>query len=164
IAAGAWSGQIDGLPRPLPVVPVRGQMIALRHIQQPINGMLHSEGCYLIPRSGCRILVGATVERVGFDPRTTAAGIQSLLAAATQLVPVLDRAEVIDMWTGIRPGTPDDLPVLGTDPSIAGLFHATGHYRNGILLAPITGTLIADLIEGHRPVLPLDDFRADRFE
>jgi glycine oxidase len=163
IAAGAWSARIDGMPRPLPVVPVRGQMIALHWMPQKLHSMLESERCYLIPRAGGRVLVGATIEHVGFDPRTSAAGIQALLGGALELVPALAEADVREVWTGFRPGTPDDLPILGADPDIEGLFYATGHYRNGILLAPITGTVIAELIEGRKPSFVLADFRPDRF-
>jgi glycine oxidase len=163
IAAGAWSARIEGLPRPLPIEPVRGQMIALHWLPQRIRSILESERCYLIPRAGGRVLVGATIERVGFDPRTTTAGIHSLLAGAIELVPAIAEAEVAEHWTGFRPGTPDDLPVLGPDPEIEGLLYATGHYRNGILLAPITSTLIAELVEGRKPSLALVDFRVDRF-
>ena len=163
IAAGAWSGAIEGLPVALPVTPVRGQMIALRSAELPFRRVLQSERCYMIPRSNGRLLVGATVERVGFDPRTTAAGLEGLLAAAIELVPGLAAAELAEYWAGFRPGTPDDLPILGADSEVAGLYYATGHYRNGILLAPITAQLIADLIEQREPSHPLHEFRAERF-
>jgi glycine oxidase len=162
ITAGAWSGQIEGLPRALPVAPVRGQMIAL-YGELPLRAMLQSEGCYLIPRAGGRVLVGATVERVGFDARTTEQGRAALHQAAIELVPALDRAELREHWMGFRPGTPDDLPIMGHDPSVEGLLYATGHFRNGILLAPITGTLMADLVEGRAPAFALTSFRPDRF-
>lgn len=163
IAAGAWSGLLAGLPHALPVTPVRGQMIALRHLPQLFHSILQSQRCYLIPRANGRVLVGATVERVGFDARTTASGLQSLLSAALELVPALAGAEVSEHWTGFRPGTPDDLPILGHDPAIQGLFYATGHYRNGILLTPITGILMADLLEGREPFVALEAFRPHRF-
>jgi len=129
----------------------------------PFHSILQSERCYLIPRANGRVLVGATVERVGFDARTTAQGLQGLLTAAMELVPALAAAELSEHWTGFRPGTPDDLPVLGRDPQIEGLFYATGHFRNGILLTPITGILMSELLNGRAPFLPLDDFRPDRF-
>ncbi|MGH7471065.1 MAG: NAD(P)/FAD-dependent oxidoreductase, partial [Longimicrobiales bacterium] len=163
LAAGAWSAQVAGLPRPLPVLPVRGQMIALLCRPRPFGAILQSERCYMIPRAAGRVLVGATVERGGFDARTTAEGRRSLHQAALALVPVLARAQLTEHWMGFRPGTPDDLPLLGRDPDIKGLFHATGHFRNGILLTPITGTLIADLIEGRAPAFALESFRPDRF-
>ena len=163
IAAGAWSGAIEGLPVALPITPVRGQMIALRSAELPFRRLLQSKRCYMIPRSNGRVLVGATVERVGFDARTTAAGLAGLLAAAIELVPSLAEAELAEYWTGFRPGTPDDLPVLGADSKVSGLYYATGHYRNGILLAPITAQLTADLIEQRQTSHPLYEFRAERF-
>ena len=163
VAAGAWSRAIEGLPAALPITPVRGQMIALRSAELPFRRLLQSERCYLIPRSKGRVLVGATVERVGFDPRTTASGLEGLLAAAIELVPGLADAELAEYWTGFRPGTPDDLPVLGADSKVSGLYYATGHYRNGILLAPITAQLTADLIERRQTSHPLHEFRIERF-
>ena len=163
VAAGAWSAQLHGLPRALPVFPVRGQMLSLHAPGTNLQHMLQSTDCYLIPRSGERILVGATVEQVGFDPRTTATGIKTLLAAATQLVPKLGAASIQEMWSGFRPCTPDELPVLGADPDVRGLFYATGHYRNGILLTPITADLISAHITGATPSVALHTFRIDRF-
>lgn len=163
IAAGAWSADIEALPVKLPVVPVRGQMLALQCATLPFQRLLQSRRCYLIPRADGRVLVGATMERVGFDSSTTAAGIQGLLAAAIQLVPALANAALAEYWTGFRPGTLDDLPILGADSEVSGLYYATGHYRNGILLAPITGRIIADLIEQHVPPFPLHEFSVERF-
>jgi glycine oxidase len=163
LAAGAWSGAIEGITRPAAVMPVRGQMLALQCSEPPFGQLLQSDHCYLIPRAGARVLVGATVERVGFDPRTTAEGVQGLLHAAIEMVPALSQAELSEVWTGFRPGTPDDLPILGADPGIVGLYYATGHYRNGILLAPITAKLVADLIEGKPATFDLAEFRPNRF-
>jgi glycine oxidase len=163
ITAGAWSAQLQNLPRPLPVFPVRGQMLALRAMPSPLEHMLQSTACYLIPRSAGRILLGATIERAGFDPRTTAVAIQHLLNSAMQLLPPLADASIEEIWTGFRPCTPDQLPILGADPEIEGLFYATGHYRNGILLAPITAELMAALVTGINPPAPLSTFRVDRF-
>jgi glycine/D-amino acid oxidase-like deaminating enzyme len=164
LAAGAWSESLEGLPRHIPVRPVRGQMVALECATKPFDLLLQSERCYLIPRAENRVLVGATVEHVGFDARTTATGIQSLLSAAIELVPDLSRAALGEVWTGFRPGTPDDLPILGADPEVEGLYYATGHFRNGILLAPITAQIIADAIEDQTVAFDLGEFRADRFE
>jgi glycine oxidase len=163
LAAGAWSGVVEGLTRPASVMPVRGQMLALQCSEPPFGQLLQSDHCYMIPRAGARVLVGATVERVGFDPRTTAEGVQGLLHAAIEMVPALGQAELSEVWTGFRPGTPDDLPILGADPGIVGLYYATGHYRNGILLAPITATVMADLIEGKPATFDLAEFRPNRF-
>jgi glycine oxidase len=162
LCAGAWSAQLTGLKRPLPVRPVKGQMVALRS-EVHLRHMLQSGHCYIIPRTEERVLVGATVEHVGFDARTTALGIESMLSAARLLVPALADAELLETWTGFRPGTHDDLPILGVEPMLAGLVYATGHYRNGILLTPITAQLITELITGAAPALPLEAFSVQRF-
>lgn len=134
VAAGAWSGTLRGLPRPIPVEPVRGEMIAL---EAPglLPTILHSSGMYAIQR-GSRVLVGATMERVGFDLDLTDAARSHLRKAAARLVPALGAAPLREQWAGLRPGTPDDLPILGPDPDVQGLIYACGHFRNGILLAP----------------------------
>lgn len=162
IAAGAWSRQIAGIPHTIPVDPVRGQMLALRMVPPPFIPVLQSAHCYLIPRADGRILIGATVENAGFTIQNTVGGLRSLLNAAVQLVPLLEHAPVIESWAGLRPGTPDDLPILGPDPELPGLIHATGHYRNGILLAPVTAELIAGFIAG-APAPELDRFSIARF-
>jgi glycine oxidase len=107
--------------------------------------------------------VGSTVERVGFDLRTTASGIAHLLRVAIRLVPMLANAPVIETWAGLRPGTADDLPILGEDPHAPGVYYATGHYRNGILLAPITADVIAAAVSGERAEINLQPFSAGRF-
>ena len=109
------------------------------------------------------ILVGATAEWAGFDKRTTAAALERLLRAALSLVPELESAAFIRAWAGLRPGTPDNLPILGHDPFWKGLIHATGHYRNGILLSGITARLIAELVVQGRTSFPLDAFSPGRF-
>jgi glycine oxidase len=162
LCAGAWSAQLTGLTRSLPVTPVKGQMVALRSEVQ-LRHMLQFGHCYIIPRSQNRVLVGATVERVGFDARTTPQGVESMLSAARELVPGLADAELLETWTGFRPGTPDDLPIIGAEPMLTGLVYATGHYRNGILLTPITAQLITELITGAAPALPLEAFSVQRF-
>lgn len=146
VAAGAWSGALEGLPDELPVHPVRGQMLALRPDRLPWERVLESAEVYLIPREDGRLLVGATVEDAGFQPGITAEGVRSLLDGALRLVPVLGSASIEEFWSGFRPGTPDGRPILGADPKLEGLFVATGHFRNGILLAPLTGASMAALI------------------
>ena len=149
VAAGCFSGDIANgvghLARFLPTRPVRGQMLALRHNAFNLSRVLRSEHGYLVPRRDGRIVAGSTKEEAGFEKRVTAAGIRKLLDAAIELCPVLTGAEIVETWSGLRPGTPDDLPILGpTD--IEGLLIATGHYRNGILLTPVTAKLIRDWI------------------
>jgi glycine oxidase len=165
IAAGAWSSQLEGLPRSLPVHPVRGQMFAV----EPGNGnvrlehVIEAPGCYLIPRESGRIVVGATSERVGFEPGPTVAGIAPLMHAAVRALPALGTMPLAETWAGFRPASPDDLPVMGADPEMSGVYYATGHYRNGVLLAPITAEILTSLLTGVAPLLPIDAFRADRF-
>ena len=164
VAAGCWS---EGLLAPLGlkarVVPVRGQMVALKGEGPPITRILHSRECYLIPRRDGRILVGATVEHVGFKKAVTAGGLASLTTSAVQLVPALGHYEVVESWSGLRPDTVDHLPILG-ECGIDGLFLATGHFRNGILLAPITAQLITTLILSHSIPPSLIPFGIQRFD
>lgn len=170
IAAGAWSAQIEGLPRALPVGPVKGQMFAVDgrgRTSDPQATSLHrvifSRGCYIIPRDDGRLLVGATVEDVGFRKGPTPRGIASLMAAAAAVVPASADLPLVETWAGFRPATPDRLPVLGEDPEVTGLIYATGHFRNGILLAPITAAITGALVAGHDPPLAIDAFSAGRF-
>lgn len=148
LAAGAWSGLVEGLPHLLPVRPVRGQMLSLEP-ETPLSAhVIESEEVYLVPRDDGRLLVGATVEEVGFREGNTVQGVRRLLNGAVRLAPVLGSASVKEFWAGLRPGTPDGLPILGPDPEVASLFLATGHYRNGILLAPATAECLAALLTG----------------
>jgi glycine oxidase len=161
LAGGAWSGELDGLPRPLPVHPVKGQMIALGERGGGLRTCVETERCYLIPRPG-RVWVGATSEHVGFARGTTAAARAALRAAAAHAVPELGDAPELEAWDGFRPATSDELPVLGADPDVAGLVHASGHFRNGILLTPVTAELIARAVRGVEDPR-LEAFRPDRF-
>lgn len=164
VAAGAWSGGIEGLPRPLPVRPVRGQMLSLRLPGSAVRRVLAAD-VYLIPRreaGEARLLVGATMEEAGFDRRTTPDALRRLREGAVRLVPSLEEAPVAESWAGLRPGTPDDLPVLGPDPQLPGLVYATGHFRNGILLTPVTAEYVGAVLRGDAPPV-LEAFRPDRF-
>jgi len=159
--AGCWSGQIP--PHQLPTRPVKGQMLCL--VMQPRHLLKHvvrTPDVYLIPRSDGRLLVGATVEEAGFDKRTDIATIQRLHRAALELVPGLKDAKILEDWAGLRPGTPDALPILGTT-RIPGYFVATGHFRDGILLAPITAQVMAQVISGETPSDDLSAFSPQRF-
>lgn len=146
VAAGCWS---DHLLRPLgvkaDVVPARGQMLAVRSPEPRLSRVAHSRACYLVPRKDNRVVIGSTVEYVGFEKGTTVAGIRSLLDAAVRLVPALEPCEIVESWSGLRPDTPDHLPVLGRCRA-ENLFVATGHFRSGILLAPVTAELMSELI------------------
>jgi len=164
LAAGAWSGTFSELPVPIPVRPVRGQMLSLRTEEPGMTRVLESEEIYLIPRDDGRLLVGATVEEVGFEGGITAAGVRSLLEGALRLVPGLGSAPIAEFWSGLRPGTPDGHPILGPAPQVEGLYLATGHFRNGILLAPRTARAIVPLLTGSEgPTIP-DVFSPARFE
>jgi glycine oxidase len=134
-------------------------------VMQPRNLLRHvirTPDVYLIPRSDGRLLVGATVEEAGFDKRTDAGAIQKLHRAALKLVPKLADARILEDWAGLRPGTPDGLPILGAT-AIPGYFVATGHFRDGILLAPITAQVMTSVIEGRGPEYDLTAFSAQRF-
>jgi thiazole synthase len=142
VAAGAWTPLIAGLPRPLPIRPLKGQMVALGAC--PLNRAMMGDDVYLVPRDGTTI-VGATVEEVGFDLSTTAEATQWLVRSASELCPELTRAELLRTWAGTRPATPDMLPILGADPAHSNLIYACGHSKNGILLAPGTASHLARL-------------------
>jgi len=142
--AGAWANFDTALPFQIPVEPVRGQIVELSD-REPFPIVLASEDVYLVPRGNGRILVGATVERAGFRKEVTAGGVARLLAAALVLAPTLESARVTCAWAGLRPGTPDGFPIIGESP-VSGLFLAAGHFRNGILLAPLTAVLVADMV------------------
>ncbi len=159
--AGAWAGQIG--PYSFPTRPVKGQMLCL--ISQSrvlLQHVIRTPEIYLIPRSDGRIIVGTTVEEAGFDKRTDIDTIQRLHRAAIALLPGLSKSKILEDWAGLRPGTPDSLPILGATRT-PGYFVATGHFRDGILLAPITARLMARLIEGKDPDYDLSAFSPERF-
>jgi glycine oxidase len=149
LAAGAWSRRIEGLPSDAraPVRPVKGQTIALRmDAAAPlIEHVVWAPGAYLVPRRDGRLIVGATVEEKGFDTALTAGGVLALLEAAWRALPAVEELAIDDMWVGHRPGSRDDAPILGAS-SVESLVYATGHYRNGILLTPITADAVARLV------------------
>jgi glycine oxidase len=147
LAAGAYSAGIEGMAAYAPTRPIRGQILALRSNDLRLSRVLRSERGYLVPRRDGRIIAGSTLEDAGFAKHVTPAGIRHILDAALELVPGLASAEITETWAGLRPGTPDTLPILGpTD--IEGVFIATGHYRNGILLTPVTARLLREWILG----------------
>jgi glycine oxidase len=153
LAGGAWSGAMDWLPedaRP-PVRPVKGQVLELRGRgkEPPARHILASERVYLVPRADGRLVVGATVEEMGFDTAVTAGGVHELLREAYRLLPEVAEMELVGATAGLRPGTPSNLPLVGPG-EIDGLILATGHFRNGILLAPLAAEAVADLLSGNR--------------
>jgi glycine oxidase len=162
IAAGCFSANIAGVNTYAPVRPAKGQMISLRAEQTKIERVLWSDKIYLVPRNDGRILAGATVEYVGFDKNVTAGGLEKILAGALELAPDLANAQVEETWAGLRPDSPDHLPILGpTD--IDGLLIATGHFRSGILLTPITARLIREWVTQQRVTVDWDRFSPLRF-
>jgi glycine oxidase len=167
LAAGAWSAQLDGLPRALPIRPLKGQMFAVdgraRASTVEVSRVIYSARCYIIPRDDGRLLVGATVEDVGFSIGPTPRGITSLADAASAVLPMIAQLPLLETWAGFRPAAPDGMPILGPDPDLHGLVYATGHFRNGILLTPITGEIIADAITAARPALDITPFQITRF-
>ncbi len=159
--AGAWSGQIA--PHAFPTRPVKGQMLSLiSPSRELLRHVIRSPEVYLIPRSDGRIIVGTTVEEAGFDKRTDVAVIQRLHRAAIAMVPELRNAKILEDWAGLRPGTSDSLPILGVTAT-PGYYVATGHFRDGILLAPITAHVMAQVIEGRNPDYDLAFFSPARF-
>ena len=162
VAAGAWSGTLEGLPGPLPVRPVRGQIAALLPPEPPVRTVA-GPGAYCVPREDGRVLVGATMEEAGFEEGVSAAAVNGLIEAATRFLPGLAEGGAPEAWSGLRPATPDGLPVIGEDTEARGLLYATGHFRNGILLAPVTAAIVAALATGGRPPVDPAPFRPDRF-
>jgi len=155
------TGQIDRCF--LPIRPVKGQMLCLVMPSRTLlRHVIRSPEVYLIPRSDGRLLVGATVEEAGFDKRTDPNTIQRLHRAAIALVPKLADAKILEDWAGLRPGTPDALPILGATAT-PGYYVATGHFRDGILLAPITAEIMAAVMEGRQPDHNLAPFSPARF-
>jgi len=162
IAAGSFSSQIAGVEEYAPVIPAKGQMLSLRCDAAKIDRVLWSERIYIVPRNDGRILCGATVEHVGFDKAVTASGIHSNLNGAIEMAPSLAQARLEETWAGLRPDTPDHLPILGpTD--LEGLFIATGHFRSGVLLTPITAKLIGEFVAGKTPSVDCSRFNPTRF-
>jgi glycine oxidase len=165
LAAGSWSGEIrvDGAGAAAPVRPVRGQLLALTWPGARLRRVTWGSRCYLVPWDDGTVLLGATVEEVGFDERATVDGVHQLLEAARQLVPVAASAGFNSARVGLRPATADGLPIIGRSRVVPSLVYATGHYRNGILLAPLTATLVADILLEDRMDAMLGPFAPERF-
>jgi glycine oxidase len=164
VAAGAWSSLIDspGLP-PIEIEPVRGQMLCFSADSNIAQHVIFSARGYVVPRRDGRVLAGSTAEHVGFDKCVTDDGIETIKAMAREISHAIAALPVIDSWAGFRPRAKDDLPVIGPCEEVEGLFYATGHYRNGILLAPITGEVIANAIVQAVTPVDLSAFSPDRF-
>lgn len=164
LATGAWTAQLgEGLALPLPIRPVRGQMFALAGAEPPLRHIIEGAGGYIIPRADGAVAVGATIDRAGFDARVTPDGLAWLSELVRTLTPPLASARVVEIWSGLRPGSDDGTPILGRAPGYEGLWIAAGHYRGGILWAPVTGELLAASILGGRPDPALAPYDPARF-
>ncbi|MEX0690588.1 MAG: glycine oxidase ThiO [Gemmatimonadales bacterium] len=165
IAAGAWAGKLMGLPRPLSVEPIRGQMLAFDRPNDEFCTILYGAGGYVLCR-GDELLAGSTMEHAGFDSTVTTAGRTTVHAKAARLIPRLADATPRRAWAGLRPVTPDGNAIVGKDPDVQGLYYAAGHGRNGVLFAGLTGEVIASLYTGHSTeydLTPLDPARFWQF-
>ncbi|MCY3862884.1 MAG: glycine oxidase ThiO [bacterium] len=162
VAAGAWTGRLLGIP----IRPIKGQILRLSGpeglLALPVRGVVRGSSVYAVPRSDGEIVVGATQEEQGFDTRVTAGGVYELLRDVLALLPGLSEIDLVETWASLRPGAPDNAPIIGTgDDSIV---YATGHYRNGILTAPTTAAAVAALVQGHEPPVNLRPFSPGRFD
>lgn len=145
VAAGAWSPSLRGLPRVLPVEPIRGQMVVVTWPAGEPGGVLFGRHVYIVPR-GDEALLGSTMEQAGFAKDTTPGGLAQIFNGTAALLPAIATQPILRSWAGLRPITPDGRPLIGPDPEVAGLWYATGHGRKGVLLGPLTGEIVRDLV------------------
>jgi glycine oxidase len=160
VATGAWSGiALPGLAGVPNIRPIRGQMLLFKLAPGMLDTILYRKGLYLIPRRDGHVLVGSTLEDAGFDKATDDATRQRLQAAATELLPALAGQAPVQHWAGLRPGSPDNLPVIDRHPDFDNVFVNVGHYRYGVTLAPASAELLVDLMEGNTPALDPAPYR-----
>lgn len=162
VAAGAWAPQLRGLPRPLPILPLRGHMLSVAG--SPLRHVTFGAGGYLVPRGDGRTYVGSTDDGVGYDASTTDAGIAEVRRIGAAIAAPIAQARMLNGWAGLRPMTPDGQPMVGADPAHPALLYACGHSRNGVLLAPLTGAVIAALAAGAAPATELAAWSPTRFD
>lgn len=170
IAAGSFTAGLEnsvdankrGIASFAPTHPVRGQILALRNPKVCLTRVLRSQKAYLVPRLDGRLIAGSTLENVGFDRQVTSEGMHKILDGVRAMVPALVDSEIIETWAGLRPGTPDGLPIIGKT-SVEGLIVATGHYRNGVLLAPATAAIVRDLIVKGKSQMDIEAYSPLRF-
>lgn len=164
ITAGSWSTSIlKSVGFEIPVRPIRGQIVQLRTPKLPFNCVIEHGRQYLVPRQDGLILIGSTQEDVGFEKRNTVDGVAQLLEFAISVVPALQEAEVLRCWSGLRPASPDELPLLGEVPGFSNVFLGAGHFRSGLQMSPGTAAILADVICGLEPSISLEGLAADRF-
>jgi len=163
LAAGSWSGELaQDMGLNLSVEPVKGQIALVRTEPGAVRHIIKHDDAYFVPRQDGRVLIGASMERVGFARGNTSEILHELMQATARIVPALAKAEVEQQWMGFRPGSPDGLPYLGPVEKRPGLWVATGHYRNGVALAPVTADIMSRWITGGQPELDVHDFRVER--
>ena len=161
-AAGSWASQLAPEMAAMPIRPIKGTIVLLEVAAQPSREILVSAGGSLYPRADNKLLLGATMEDVGYDRRVKLEAVQTLVQQALSLVPALGDANLVTAWTGLRPYSHDNVPYLGAVPDLEGAFVAAGHYRSGILLAPITGLLLKEMILGQASTLPMEPYQMSR--
>jgi glycine oxidase len=162
IASGVWSAELEGLKPRIPISPRKGQILSLAMPSGAFRRMIRWEHSYFVPRSTGELIVGATNEDVGFESSVTPAGLGRLLTDAQSISSHVGSYPILETWTGLRPATGDELPILGPT-AVPGVYYATGHYRNGVLLAPITAAIVADLVEGRDPKIDIQPYSPSRF-
>jgi hydrogen cyanide synthase HcnC len=163
-AAGSWASEVGRLAGvEIPVRPVRGQILGTETLPRILSACLSTTDCYLAQKGNGEIIIGSTTEEVGFDVGTTPAALKTLSAGAIRALPFLKEVRVKRVWSGLRPGSPDELPILGPVEGLRGYFNACGHFRTGILTSPLTGRLLAELAAGDRPSFSIGPFLLSRF-
>jgi len=162
LAAGAWSGRLTSLPRPVSVEPVKGHMLALPWPEPLPPAIVYGTGAYIVSRAG-EAVCGSTMEHAGFSTEVVPETVEAIRCRVVEMAPVLGSGRVLRSWTGLRPGTPDGLPIVGREPGVTGLWYATGHGRNGILLAGITGVVLGHLMDGEATFEEVAALRPERF-
>lgn len=163
-AAGAWAAEVGRMAGvEIPVRPVRGQIIGTETLPKVLSACLSTTDCYLAQKGHGEIIIGSTTEEVGFDVGITAEALKTLSAGAVRAVPFLKEVQVKRVWSGLRPGSPDELPILGPVEGLRGYLNACGHFRTGILTSPLTGQTVAELVAGEEPSFPMEPFLLSRF-
>jgi hydrogen cyanide synthase HcnC len=164
-AAGAWAAEVGRMAGvEIPVRPVRGQLIGTETLPRMLTACLSTTDCYLLQKKHGEILIGSTTEEVGYATGVTHPAVKTLSAGAVRAIPCLEDVRVKRIWAGLRPGTPDELPILGPVAGLAGYLNACGHFRTGIVNAPLTGLILSELAAGEPPTFPIEPFSLARFK